>query len=36
MTLELYARVHRDSTTEDSHDQFTARRQELLRRKVQW
>jgi hypothetical protein len=36
MTVDLYARVHGHSTTEDSHDQFTARRQELLRRKVQW
>jgi hypothetical protein len=32
MTFDLYRRVHCDPTSEDSHDQFVARRQDLLRR----
>jgi hypothetical protein len=31
ITLDLYVRVHGDPTSEDSHDRFVARRQELLR-----
>jgi hypothetical protein len=31
MTLELYARVHGDPASEDSHDHFVARRRELFR-----
>jgi len=32
MTRDLYARVHGDPTSEDSHDRFVSRRQELFRR----
>jgi hypothetical protein len=31
LTFELYRRVHCDPASEDSHDRFVARREELLR-----
>jgi hypothetical protein len=31
LTLDLYRRAHCDPTSADSHDQFVARREELLR-----
>lgn len=35
MTLDLYVRVYCDPASEDSHDRFVARRQELFRRNEQ-